>query len=493
MIEHIKFLTNAIYQRGYYGDVYTLAQIEHPRVIDILLEIATSPDIKENTREIVIDAMVYQDDPRGHDLLIEKFQEKYRYSYNMLCKIGRLQDKRIIPTLISTLENLDNIPRFPRTKIINNTIRLLGTLQAEQAIPVLENILETRSFVSAHRIMPDKPFAMYALEALHEIGTPEAQAIAEKWDKQLEAHVAYHLKKGSFLEIAGKGRSKFRISKFVATRPEVIDYMLREYDTADGHLKNAIIDFLGNKMKLIETQPNRYQQIIECLLNVAGHEEDIRLRRIAYTHLVKIEDERVIPLALAGLEESILRIPSIEILTAHGYTQAIHRIVELLEDKDTPAVSRATYFNYLAMVGNDLAEQSLEKWIYDTSHRESNRRAFHALSKLAKSRDSAFEAICYAIDHKHGLIYDSAIRALRNIGEAALPVLISLVELNDHRRLAAIKALALPVYADAVPYLMPLLISSNQRLSKTTAKTLRKIASEPAFAALNAHNSTMSH
>lgn len=488
MNERIKYLTNSIHQRGYYGDVYALARIQHPDVIEVLLNLANDPDIKDDTREIVIDALVYQDDPRGHELLVQKFQEKYQYSYNMLWKIGRLNDKRIIPTLINTLESLDTIPRFPRTKIITDTIKLLGTLQAEEAIPVLQNILETRSFVSRRHIMPDRPYAMYALDALREIDTEASRELVEKWDNHLEEHIAFHLKRGTFLEIPGRGRSKFRISHLVASRTDVLKYMLNQYDDADDRTKNAIAEFLGGKLSGLVEREVLYQQVVDLLLSIAETAEDIRLRRVAYVHLAKVDDERVIPIALAGLDENILRIPAIEILTARQYKEAIHHIIEFLEDNDTPSVVRATYFNYLAMVGDDLAESILTKWIYNTSHRESNRRAFYALAKLADTRDSAFEAICHAIDHKNALIYDSAIRAIRTLGEPALPILISLVELNDHRTYAAVKALAAPMYADAVPYLMPLLIDSNQRLSRTVAKTLQKIGSEGAFAALNAHN-----
>ena len=485
MLEKINYYKRHLYQSGKYRDVYPLARIDHPLAVEILLEAAQSDAISKQTRVYVHDALLIQDDPRGHALVVQAFQTDYQHNFDLLTKIHKLRSRQLIPTLKNTLENLDNVPRLRHESIVKETMRCLAIIAPEEAIPLLENILECHPFDTEDILLPSPRYGLAALSTLKEIDMPSAQAISEKWDRSLKAHIQFHIEKGTILH--SRKRRSLDIPQEIGTRPEIIQYMLKKLDRVPANRQIGIVSFLAGRLNHLEDQPAIRKQVLDTFYEIAANSENIRLRRIVHDQLTTHGDERQLGLALAALEDPELRLSAVQALYKLEYTGAVDEVIDIIENERLFSSDYRHYLRYLGMSGSEKAEAKLASMINSKNYNRHIPFVFNALAMIARHSDTAFEILCQALGHRNNFVQKNAIVALGKVGERSIGILITLLEGNKLQTVEAIKALNSSQFQAALPYITPCLLHDQAQIRKLAYKTIKTFQSEAAFAALNAY------
>ena len=484
MIERIKYYERQLNTNNKMKSMSPLTEIEHPLVIDVLLGAIQSDTISKSRRVYLYNALLTHNVPRTYEVIIQAFITSYRYNTLILKQIHKINDKRIVDTLKNTLQNLEDIPRLWNERIVRESMQALAKLAPQEAIPLLKNMIESYPFISEENPFPKKRYGLFALDTLREIDDPSVCEIVHKWDSALTKHVNFHIDDGFFQLNQKRTR---RIPHQIQTHPDLIQHILKQLQSDTSTIKSSNIMFLIKILKDATVSEKIKSKILETFCQLAGQSEEMGLRNQIFRFLVKYNDPRLLDLALQSLDNPDLSSQAVQILTNLEYRDAVDKVIPMVREKARLPDQYYPFIHYLGFAGTAHAESKLRSLLLD--HNTDTRfisKILNALAQIACYRDSAFETICLMLDHPEDFVRHQAIVALGKVGERAMTILITFLRDDERYIIKALTAMSSETFRDALPYVTPLLVHTNQRVRRIAHRTILAFQSESAFAVLNA-------
>ena len=483
MKESIAFYKRQIYDHESASATGNLSKLAHPDAIDALFEIAQSNKLSDTGFQLLLPELIKSGDPRTADIVIDYLQSRDTIFYLLLFYLELLDDPRLVPELARFIELVvsGQVTQNDVTSCI--LIETYAQLGGQASLPLLEKLIHDFPFESENDILPEKPFAIMAMDALREIDSPEARELLKKWQTRFDTHLAYHLQHNSIFKI-DVWFSK-NDETLLLIRPMVIDDLLAKFSTIDMELQLRIINAIGRNLPILSSNHDKiYRKVISFFIDYAQNTSDHAIRLAIMRHFTQYSSGQSIPLALQTLEDKDLQIYSVKILCNQKYTEAAPRIFNILRGLSGMEIAGA-FFDYLVMLGTADAEKMLIEIAVGTDKSEELHKVYRALAQMAKTSETAFNILSRIIDDMPLEDQKVAIGAFKITGEPAIGLLLSFLQNDSPLQSAAIYALASPVFVDALPYLIQLLLDSEFEHESPILKTLEAIGTESAFAAIN--------
>lgn len=489
MKETIAFYKRQLYEHESVVAISRLGNLQHPEAIEALFEIAQSGKISDISFQTLLPELIKTGDPRSADIVIDYLQSRQTIYYLLLFYLELLEESRLVPELARFI---DEIISGRQTQNIVNTrvlIEVYARIARNAVIPLLIQIMLDFPFESDVRILPEKTFGIIALDALKIIDSEEAREIAQSWQERLDKHLEYHLKRGSLInhtKIFGT-----HDDTLLLMRPVVIDYLLEKIYRLPVEQQLNIIDAISHNLPILNSyHPDLYHKVMTFFIEYAQKTLHHRVRHIIVRHFTEYDAGQSIPLALKVLEDEDLQTYAVKILCEQKYREVAPRIYKILRYMNGKEEIPSVFYDYLAMLGTAKAEKMLLDIAVHTDKSEDLAKIYCAFGKMAKQSETAFNILNRIIEDMPLEDQKLAIVALSISGKPAIGILISLLYADDEQvKFAAIEALAQPLFTDAVPHIMQLLLDDSIKVASLVLKTLEKIGTESAFATINAWES----
>ena len=489
MIERIKYYERQLYKKRANKHIFSLANIDHPLVVDVLLKAIQSNAFSEVTCALLYDALLIQNDPKTYPAIVQEFTTTYRYHHHIIEKIYKIQDQRVVDILKNILEKPDDIPRLRNEHIIGACMQSLAKMRPQEAIPLLDTMIEKHPFSSEEKLYPAKRYGLSALTTLKNIDDPSARELVHKWESLLATHIKSHLKNKAFLK---EEIRNLYMPPLIATHPALLQHLLAHLQSNTSKHHHNIIKFLDNSIKRGTVPDKLKAQILDTFCRLANQSEDKYLRKEIFKHLINHKDQRLLKLVLKTLDKLEFSSEAVQILSNLEYPGAVDAVILMIDDKESFPGNHYQYLHYLGVAGTAQAEDKLKAMLIarDTDSQFIS-HILDALAFIARHSDSAFETICLTLDHEDNLVRKNAIQALGKVGERAISILISLLQGTDAQIKEALKALSSEVFRDALPYIIPFLSPDKRYFNHLAYQALLTLQSEGAFSALNAYDESL--
>ncbi|MGB7339366.1 MAG: HEAT repeat domain-containing protein [Phototrophicaceae bacterium] len=463
-----------------------LSQINHPDAQAIIIHIATT-SIKQNyTRQAVARVLMDVGTPAAIDCLLTHYDDVYVSSPILLQQIHIIHDPRIVPKLIAQLTIRLHKPPSTVTRLI---IEVLGKLRAIEAVPLLEQVIETFPFSSKTVFVDSQPLALMAIIALHKIDDVHAQAVAKKWQIAWDAHTAYHLQQDTIFDDA---YTKLTFIRYLADNITIRAYFIAKLETETfENQKKIVLAIFLRVLPIAEDRTALLTQLIqltECIKHQPIH--PIMLARLS-----RYQHDELLALAFIYIHDEAYTEACIRIFNTNGVRSdtITATINEALNQQEITSQVFSQYLKYVEQLPIDEAVAIVSSYTLTLDDQKLYKVLYHTIGHLAYQSDTALNILCEIIQNGHSQQQIAAISALRNARERGLWILMSLIKTKSPYIATVLRTLSTPIFAEAVPQLIQELLNSHPYQSRSILNTLKLIGTEPAYAAINAWYETYNY
>ncbi|MEM9950505.1 MAG: hypothetical protein AAF846_02800 [Chloroflexota bacterium] len=467
--------------------IYRLGKLAHPDATTILLDLLNDPSISDEVRQYILVALRYTDDPRANQTLLQYFHNGYETSTVVINSLGILREGDAVDLMRALLSGRKktSLNHQDALSLRFRLVIALGNIGDACALPELINCLDDSTSVLKYALSDVQlqvPLCEYAHDAVRQIGTVEAQQIADDWQAKHDAKLqeeAYRLSQQvqaneNFVDLEGDliRLKHYAIIVLVAMNkdqrrryPNITFDVLKAFARQEGRLTDeagqTIRDFI------IHAAENRYTHLsLEHAFILLDHYYDERAEQLAlniFAHPDYHLDLHGDPLGLLTRKRVLATVPIIaEKITEEGISER--------------------YLSSLGMIGGEQAEAIVTEYL-DVDDGLISVNALYALADIARESDTALERLSQMIDQGDYSMRQQAIIRMDKVGSRAIFILLSLLPNYDKWSVSkALSTLARIGDVRIIPKLLQLLVDPNQaHIHRDIVNTLIRLEDETAY------------
>ena len=462
-----------------------IASLQDPQATEFLINLLNETQANSSNMVRILCVLPETNDPRVADIIWKHASEDFPPAMPIMELLGNTREKRAIPLLIKAL----NTKALYAGERITAAIAL-GKIGDERAVPALVNALgEDRTFVGFERVWIPKNIALsqYALQALKLINTDIAKSAIQTWEAKYDERAQVRAEK--FIKLVEDNNYvRWQHNEdLLRLGYHAIDVV----NTISLHqgktFKRAINQIFMGLAKYPEMIPQSAEvRILDFVLTEFERSEHSIFSPSFFDVIAHFDNPKIDDYALKMIDyyaDEWRQIQLLNLLAKRRVPEAISIIERLLQGSSLLANKPIVLFKALAEIGGADCKQIIEHYLplEDSTLRI---EFLEAYTELYRGTDHALHLIDPLINHNNTRIQVRAINALSKGADGALYILISLLSSNKIQRSAALNALGRFGDERALPYIIAQI--SGTRLNRDIRKTLEAIATENAYAILNA-------
>lgn len=493
--EKLKYLIRRANIKTYQSFKYIiqLASFKHPQAQQELVKIASKSQLSNFQQSAIIEALMILGTDEAVALLMQNYKSAFYRNIQAMRHLQYLNNDLAIFIITDYVSNFTPKQYMSTNGVLFQILITAGKIADARLVSPLIAIFEQypNCLNATYPYTNPEHLGTIALLELQQFRTFKARLFVFQHKKHLRRYLSQQFRIEStnpwnVFVMSYFFREPIVINRILGSlerrgRPSRYTNLLDQCDRLLHHNNDTeYYDMIMNR--IIQAIRERKHVVgVDLLLEVLAEYRHESLPSLA---LELIENERCTPYCVQILSRHEVRSEALAETLIDKLEQCEYQIPEHLRQSTVTSC-----LEYLTMMNTTSTDNVVLDYLQREERVTKYQDEYRFLKQIAKRNDRALEVLGACLSYGTRRSKESAIKTLGELGERALPTLISLLHTHQKLRKASIEALGNPQFELAIPHLANHILEHGNILEWSIRQTLETIDTESAYGVLNAWDS----